>query len=139
MILPQVDRALLRKDELRKHLEWRLCGNAVSNVSKTSGMRVKLFINIYYIHLSLPTFLTAYSCLAFSKYTGISKFPFRALVVLQMCISSGHMPSYSFAFSRYQTVFCSTYLGQNLFKSVRATVSGALCRAHDCTNRVTNN
>jgi hypothetical protein len=28
-VLEQVDSALLRKDESRKHLEWRLCGSGV--------------------------------------------------------------------------------------------------------------
>jgi hypothetical protein len=50
-MFPQVDRALLRKGESRKHLEWSLCGSAVSDLSKTSDMRLKSFISIYYIHL----------------------------------------------------------------------------------------
>jgi hypothetical protein len=57
-MLPEVDHALLRKNELRKHLEWRLCGRVVSNLSKTSAMHIKTFINIYiyYIHLSFTIF-----------------------------------------------------------------------------------
>jgi len=33
---------------------------------------------MYYIHLSFSIFLTAYTFFAFKKYTGTSKFPFRA-------------------------------------------------------------
>jgi hypothetical protein len=51
LILPQVDRALSRTDKSRKHPEWRLCGSTMSNLSKTSGMQIKSFINTYYIHL----------------------------------------------------------------------------------------
>jgi hypothetical protein len=76
LISPQVNRALLRKDESRKHLEWRLCGSAVSNLSKTSGMHIKSFINIYYIHLYFPIFLTVYTCFAFKNYSGTSKLHF---------------------------------------------------------------
>jgi hypothetical protein len=53
LMLPQEDRALLRKDESRTHLEWRLRGSAVFNLSKTSGMLIKSFINIYYINFYL--------------------------------------------------------------------------------------
>jgi hypothetical protein len=35
---------------------------------------------IYYTH-----FLTVYSCFAFKKYTGTSKFPFRALLCARKC------------------------------------------------------
>jgi hypothetical protein len=45
-MLPQVDSALLRKDELGKHLQWRLCGRAVTDLSKTSGMHIKSLIDI---------------------------------------------------------------------------------------------
>jgi hypothetical protein len=55
-MLPQVDHALLRKDESRKHLEWSLCASAVSNLSKTSDMHIKSFINTYYIHLHFLIF-----------------------------------------------------------------------------------
>jgi hypothetical protein len=34
---------------------------------------------MYYIHLTLSIFQTVYLCFAFKKYTGISKFQFRAL------------------------------------------------------------
>jgi hypothetical protein len=46
-MLQQVDSALLRKDELSKHLQWRLCGRAVTDLSKTSGMHIKSLIDIY--------------------------------------------------------------------------------------------
>jgi hypothetical protein len=71
LMLPQVDRALLGKDESRKHLERRLCGSAVSNLSKTSGMHVKI---IYQYILYQFIFLTVYPCFAFKNYTGTSKF-----------------------------------------------------------------
>jgi hypothetical protein len=77
LMLSEVDRVLLRMNESRKHLDWRLCGSALSNLSKTSGMHIKAFINIY---LSLFVFLTVYPCFAFKKYTGTSEFPFRLLV-----------------------------------------------------------
>jgi hypothetical protein len=64
-MLPQVDRAILRKEESTKHLEWRLCGGVMSDLSKTSGMHIKSFIIIYYIHLPY-----------FSFCDGISFFPF---------------------------------------------------------------
>jgi hypothetical protein len=54
--LPQVDRALLIKDEWRKHLEWRLYGSAMYILSKTSGIDINSFTNIYYMHLSFPIF-----------------------------------------------------------------------------------
>jgi hypothetical protein len=68
LMLPEVDRALLRKNESRKHLEWRLSGSAVSNLSKSSGKHIKSFINVYYIHLSF-----------FCFYDGISLFPLNPL------------------------------------------------------------
>jgi hypothetical protein len=74
---PLVDRVLLRKHESRKHLEWRLCGSAVSNLSKTSAMHIASFNNI-------SIYLTVYSCFAFRKYTGIYKFLFRALLMLHL-------------------------------------------------------
>jgi hypothetical protein len=67
LMLPQVDRALLRKNESSKRLEWSLCGSAVSGLSKTSGMHIISFINIYYI-LYTFTFsisLTIYPCFWF--------------------------------------------------------------------------
>jgi hypothetical protein len=51
-------------DVSRKHLEWRLCGSAVSNSSKTSGIHMKSFMNIYYIHLFIFFFLAVYHCFA---------------------------------------------------------------------------
>jgi hypothetical protein len=66
LVLPQVDHALLRNNEKRKDLEWRLSGSAVSNLSKTSGMHMKSFLNIYYIHL--------YICFHF--FGGLSLFRF---------------------------------------------------------------
>jgi hypothetical protein len=55
LMLPQIDRALLREDESRKHLEWRLSGSAVSNLGKKSGVHIS-FIHIYYVHLSFSIF-----------------------------------------------------------------------------------
>jgi hypothetical protein len=60
ILLPQADSALLRNDESRKHMEWRLCGNCVSNLSKTSGMHIKSFITIHYIHSSFFPFFCLY-------------------------------------------------------------------------------
>jgi hypothetical protein len=51
-MLPQADNTLLRTDEWRKDLGRRLCGTAVSNLSKTSGIRIKLCINIYYLQIN---------------------------------------------------------------------------------------
>jgi hypothetical protein len=78
LMLPQVDRALLRRHESRKRLEWRLCGSAVSNLSKTSstGMHIKPFIDIYYIHLYFYIFWRYILFFVFNKCTGTSKFPF---------------------------------------------------------------
>jgi hypothetical protein len=81
LLLAQVDCTLLRKDESRKHLEWRLRGNTVCNLGKTSGMQTKSFTNTCYILLSLSIFLTIRTCFAFKKYrpTDTSKFTFQAL------------------------------------------------------------
>jgi hypothetical protein len=47
----------------------------VSNLSKTSGMHVKSFINIvYYIHLSFSIFSDGISLFRFKKYTANSAF-----------------------------------------------------------------
>jgi hypothetical protein len=78
-MLAQVDSTLLKSDESRKHLDWRLCGNIVYNSCEMLGMYIKSFINIYYVYLSFLYFLTVYPCLAFEKYIGTSKLPFRAL------------------------------------------------------------
>jgi hypothetical protein len=88
LMLPPVDRALLKKDESREHREWRLCGSAVSSSSKKSGMNIKSFINMHYIHLSFSIFLTVYPCSAFKTYTGTSKFPFRAPCRKHSCCKS---------------------------------------------------
>jgi hypothetical protein len=37
-VVDSVDRAILRKNESRKHLGWRLCGSVASYLSKTLGM-----------------------------------------------------------------------------------------------------
>jgi hypothetical protein len=79
LMLPEVDRALLRKDEWRKCLEWRLGGIAVYNLCKASCTHTKSFTNIYYINLSLSISLRVQHCLAFKTYTGTSIFPFRSL------------------------------------------------------------
>jgi hypothetical protein len=52
LILPEGDGALLRKYETMKHLESRLCGRAVSDLSKASGIHIESFISMHYIHLS---------------------------------------------------------------------------------------
>jgi hypothetical protein len=81
LMLPQADRALLRKDELTKYLEWKLCGSAVSNLSNTSGIHIKSFNDIYTIPIyKLSIFLTVYPCFDFKKNAGTSRFPFRALI-----------------------------------------------------------
>jgi hypothetical protein len=49
----------------------------VPNLSKTSGMHIKSFINVSYtilIYLFFFHFLVVYPCFAFRKYTGASKF-----------------------------------------------------------------
>jgi hypothetical protein len=74
-----IDSALLSRDESSKHLEWRLCVSAVSNLNKTSGMHVSC-INTYYIFIFYIYFLTIYHCFAFKNYTGSCKFPFRSLL-----------------------------------------------------------
>jgi hypothetical protein len=61
-MLPQV------VDVSGKHMEWRMYGIAMSNLTETSGRNVKSFMNIYYINLSyFFIFLTVYPCLAFKK------------------------------------------------------------------------
>jgi hypothetical protein len=50
-MLLQVDRTLQRKDESRKHVERRLCGIAMSDLSKTSRVCIKSFISVYYIYI----------------------------------------------------------------------------------------
>jgi hypothetical protein len=49
---------------------------AVSNLSKMSGMCINHFIYIYSIHLCSSIFLTVYLCFTFHNYTGTSEFPF---------------------------------------------------------------
>jgi hypothetical protein len=93
LMLTQVDRALLTEEESSKHLECRLRGSAVSDLSKTSGMYTKPFFNILY-HFTLSQsiylfslFLTVYPCFGFKKYTDTSEYLFRALgTVKQMKI-----------------------------------------------------
>jgi hypothetical protein len=41
-------------------------------------------INIYYIQLSLTSFLMVYLCFTFKMYTGTYKFPFRALMLIDL-------------------------------------------------------
>jgi hypothetical protein len=83
LMLQLVDRALLRKDKSGKYLAWRLSGTAVSNLSKTSDMHIKSFINTYYIQLSSSIFLTVYPSFTFKEYIGTSKFSFRELRVIR--------------------------------------------------------
>jgi hypothetical protein len=83
-MLPQVGNLMLRKDESRKHVEWRLCGRAVSYLSKTSGMHIKSLINIYTTSTYLfSVFLAVCPCFALKKYISTSKFPFRAPGLIQ--------------------------------------------------------
>jgi hypothetical protein len=42
---------------------------------------IQTVINVHYNHLSFSVFLAVYPCFAFKKYTGTSKFPFRALLM----------------------------------------------------------
>jgi hypothetical protein len=55
---------------------------------------IPALINMYYMHLSVSVFLTAYLCFAFKKYTSTSKSPFRALVA-----------TYNFRQSCYKSTF----------------------------------
>jgi hypothetical protein len=61
--------------------------STVHNLSKTSGMHIKVIYQ--YIHITsiynvffIFIFVTAYPCFTFEKYASISTFPFRALVYL---------------------------------------------------------
>jgi hypothetical protein len=63
-MLPEVAHALLRKDELRKRLEWRLCGSVVSNLSKTSAMHIK-HLSIYIISIYIFPFFEGTSLFRF--------------------------------------------------------------------------
>jgi hypothetical protein len=66
LMLPEVDGASLRTDESRKHVEWGLCGSAVTDLSKTSGMHIKSFVKINNLHLPFfYIFLMFCPCFAF--------------------------------------------------------------------------
>jgi hypothetical protein len=45
---------------------------------------IPALISVYYIHLSSSIFLMANPYFAFKKYTGTSKFPFRAVSIIFM-------------------------------------------------------
>jgi hypothetical protein len=65
LMLPQVNRALLRMDETTEHLEWKLCGSAVSNLNKRVRNAHKIIYQYMLYQFVCFHFLTVYSCFAF--------------------------------------------------------------------------
>jgi hypothetical protein len=70
---------LLRKNEWRKHLEWRLCGSFVSNLSKTSCIHIKVFVNVDYMNLFFSGFSEGISLFRFLRSMPAFLNPFQAL------------------------------------------------------------